>query len=270
MIGGGAVGARVADVMAGPGESFVHGQLRFRALDRWEGRFGGRRGGLDADDVVGRLERRLLRQRLPGVGPPGVSAHDRRVGVGVDDRDLGEAEADRPRQELAVEVEAHRRTGVARPGQDQLGRTRLVRTPGPDGDPAVEVHGRRRVQLVGPGELLERLRQERGVLGIELKPCGRAPGIGECALDVGEAGVGLDLQEELQRPTRRTTCVSVLPSASGSSRGSSRQAKTGDRRIRTSPDQGKRKPDWTRSWRPSVATTWWSSPRARSWRQLRA
>ena len=56
------------------------------------------------------------------------------------------------------------------------------------------------------------------------------------------------------------TWVSVRPIAQGRSRGSSRQAKSGERRIRTSPAQGKAKPPRIRTWRPSVATTSWLLP----------
>ena len=78
-----------------------------------------------------------------------VAADDRRVGVG--DLDLGESEPDRPGQERAVRVEPDRGAGVARTGQDQLGRPAPGPSPGPDGDPAVEVHGGRALSSSAPG-----------------------------------------------------------------------------------------------------------------------
>ena len=132
---------------------------------------GGLEGGLDAGDVVGRPDRRLHGEGLPCEDPVPVAADHGRLGV--DDLDLGEAEPDRPGQELAVGAEPHRRAGVAASGQDQLGHGGLVRRPGPDGDPAVAVQGGRAFGSSAPGRRSRAWTEERGVLGVEPQPGGR-------------------------------------------------------------------------------------------------
>ena len=97
----------------------AHGSPRGLGLGRDAVRddsFGAR---FDADDDLGRLDRRITPQWLPGVDPVKFMTHQWRLDVR--DANLAETELDGPLQELSVRVDADRRTAVAGPVEHQLG-----------------------------------------------------------------------------------------------------------------------------------------------------
>ncbi len=221
-------------------------------------------GGLHHYGVVGRADRRFPGQRLPGERPEAVAAE--RGGVGPEEAELVEAEAQGPRQVFAVGVQPDGLAGVAGAGQDQLGRRPHAGRAGAPGDAAAcgsSPPGRRSIaarKAASAGSIVSRVEAE--------------PASGTACSTRGKRASAWIATWRVQAPARSATWVPVGPRRTGTSRGRALHAKSGTARTRRSSSRVRPKPPYTSTCRPSVAIASEVEPlsrmQSRAWRADRS
>jgi hypothetical protein len=204
--------------------------------------------------------RRRPSARTPDKHALRVPADYRHVRFG--NAQFAKPKAQGPSQVLAVHSEADGPAAHLGLAQDHLRDAALALALSPHGDPPVQIHGRRCVFQLSTRQPGQGLGQEQGILLRQLPGRDRAHQRRKDLVGLPEASLGIRGEE--QRPgsdaetnarlglaRRHRRILRDLPRQNAPSAGTNR-----------SSFQGKEKPPWIKSCRPSVATMSWELPRS--------